>query len=76
MLAELRVDNVALTERLRQVHAVADEHRDIATASLIENWIDETEPLGSCSNLVDGGATISFEMAHRRSSAHYAGSGF
>jgi starvation-inducible DNA-binding protein len=43
MLAELREDNVALTGRLRKVHAVVDEARDIATASLIENWIDETE---------------------------------
>jgi starvation-inducible DNA-binding protein len=43
MLAELREDNVALTGRLREVHGVIDELRDIATASLIENWIDETE---------------------------------
>jgi starvation-inducible DNA-binding protein len=43
MLAELREDNKALAARLREVHNVCDEHRDIATASLIENWIDETE---------------------------------
>jgi starvation-inducible DNA-binding protein len=43
MLAELREDNKALAERLREVHGVCDEHRDIATASLIEVWIDETE---------------------------------
>jgi starvation-inducible DNA-binding protein len=43
MLAELREDNQALTARLREVHEVFDENRDIATASLIENWIDETE---------------------------------
>ena len=43
MLAELREDNAALTGRLREVHEVIDELRDIATASLIENWIDETE---------------------------------
>ena len=43
MLAELREDNVALVARLRAVHAACDEHRDIATASLIETWIDETE---------------------------------
>jgi starvation-inducible DNA-binding protein len=43
MLAELREDNEALTGRLREVHEVIDELRDIATASLIENWIDETE---------------------------------
>ncbi len=43
MLAELREDNQALAGRLREVHDMVDEHRDIATASLIENWIDETE---------------------------------
>jgi starvation-inducible DNA-binding protein len=43
MLAELREDNKALAGRLREAHNVCDEHRDIATASLIEVWIDETE---------------------------------
>ncbi|HEY4366172.1 MAG TPA: DNA starvation/stationary phase protection protein [Steroidobacteraceae bacterium] len=43
MLAELREDNKTLTARLREVHEVCDEHHDIASASLIENWIDETE---------------------------------
>ena len=43
MLAELREDNLALAARLREAHQVCDERRDIATASLIENWIDETE---------------------------------
>jgi starvation-inducible DNA-binding protein len=43
MLAELREDNETLAARLREVHEVVDELRDIATASLIENWIDETE---------------------------------
>ena len=43
MLAELREDNKSLAARLREVHSVCDEHNDIATASLIENWIDETE---------------------------------
>src|SRR5271170_4166472 len=43
MLAELRDDSQTLAARLREVHDVVDEHRDIATASLIENWIDETE---------------------------------
>jgi starvation-inducible DNA-binding protein len=43
MLAELREDNAALTASLRQVHNVCDEHRDVATASLIEVWIDESE---------------------------------
>ena len=43
MLAELREDNKTLAARLREVHDVVDEARDIATASLIENWIDETE---------------------------------
>src|SRR6202050_1216091 len=43
MLAELREDNQSLTARLREVHEVVDELNDIATASLLENWIDETE---------------------------------
>jgi starvation-inducible DNA-binding protein len=43
MLAELREDNKTLAARLRQAHNVCDEHHDIATASLIEVWIDETE---------------------------------
>jgi starvation-inducible DNA-binding protein len=43
MLAELRDDNKDLTQRLREVHEVCDEHGDVATASLIETWIDEAE---------------------------------
>jgi starvation-inducible DNA-binding protein len=43
MLAELREDNKTLSARLRQAHDVCDEYHDIATASLIEVWIDETE---------------------------------
>src|SRR5437870_11295743 len=43
MLAELADDNKTLAARLRQAHNVCDKHRDMATASLIEVWIDETE---------------------------------
>jgi starvation-inducible DNA-binding protein len=43
MLAELLDDNKALATRLREAHGVCEEHNDIATASLIEVWIDETE---------------------------------
>jgi starvation-inducible DNA-binding protein len=43
MLAELCEDNQAVAARLREVHGLCDEHRDVATASLIEVWIDETE---------------------------------
>jgi starvation-inducible DNA-binding protein len=43
MLAELRDDNKTMAARLREAHNVCDKHRDIATASLIEVWIDETE---------------------------------
>jgi starvation-inducible DNA-binding protein len=43
MLAELREDNKALAARLREAHNVCEEHRDLATASLLEVWIDETE---------------------------------
>src|SRR6058998_3178392 len=43
MLSELTEDNKTLAARLRETHNVCDEHRDVATASLIEVWIDETE---------------------------------
>jgi starvation-inducible DNA-binding protein len=43
MLAELRDDNKDLVARMRELHDLCDEHRDVATASLIENWIDEGE---------------------------------
>src|SRR5678809_557708 len=43
MLAELCEDNKTLAARLREAHDVCDEHRDLATASLIEVWIDEGE---------------------------------
>jgi starvation-inducible DNA-binding protein len=43
MLAELREDNKVLASGLREAHSVCEEHRDVATASLIEIWIDETE---------------------------------
>jgi len=43
MLAELCEDNKALAAHLREAHRVVDEHEDVATASLIEVWIDETE---------------------------------
>jgi starvation-inducible DNA-binding protein len=43
MLAELSDDNQQLTRSLRSTHEICDQHNDVATASLIENWIDETE---------------------------------
>jgi starvation-inducible DNA-binding protein len=43
MLAELRDDNKSLTVSMRAAHNVCDEYGDVATASLIEVWIDETE---------------------------------
>jgi starvation-inducible DNA-binding protein len=43
MLAELRDDNKQLAAHLRETHAVCDEHGDVASASLIETWIDEAE---------------------------------
>ncbi len=43
MLTELRTDNRELTRFLRSTHEVCEKHNDVATASLIENWIDETE---------------------------------
>ena len=43
MLSELCEDSKNLASRLREAHGVCEEHTDIATASLIEVWIDETE---------------------------------
>src|ERR1700678_950388 len=43
MLAELLSDNQKLTKYLRATHEVCEKHNDVATASLIENWIDQTE---------------------------------
>lgn len=43
MMQELLDDNRRLNEFLRSTHAVCEEHGDVATASLLENWIDETE---------------------------------
>jgi starvation-inducible DNA-binding protein len=43
MLAELREDNQRLAARMREAHVVCDEHGDVATASLLEVWIDEAE---------------------------------
>ena len=43
MLAELVRDNRAFLENLRDAHAIADHHEDVATASLLETWIDECE---------------------------------
>jgi len=43
MLAELREDNMQLAAHMRALHAVCDEHGDVATASLLEVWIDEAE---------------------------------
>jgi starvation-inducible DNA-binding protein len=43
MLAELREDNGDLAKRMREAHGMIDEQKDVATASLIEVFIDETE---------------------------------
>jgi starvation-inducible DNA-binding protein len=43
MLAELRDDNKQLVSNLRETHGLCDEQGDVASASLIENWIDEAE---------------------------------
>lgn len=42
-LAELRDDNLQLANRMREVHVVCEKYRDVATTSLLEVWIDETE---------------------------------
>jgi starvation-inducible DNA-binding protein len=43
MLAELRDDNKQLTAAMRETHTLCDGHEDVASASLLENWIDEAE---------------------------------
>jgi starvation-inducible DNA-binding protein len=43
MLTDLLANNQELIKYLRATHDVCDQHNDVATASLIENWIDETE---------------------------------
>jgi len=43
MLSELRDDNVGMIARLKEVHETCDDAGDVATASLIEVWIDEAE---------------------------------
>jgi len=43
MLAELRDDNKQLAANLREAHGLCDEHGDVASASLLETWIDEAE---------------------------------
>jgi starvation-inducible DNA-binding protein len=60
MLAELRDDNRGLAAALRDAHDLCSEHRDVASASLIEVWIDETERR----------TWFLFEAAGRDSGAH------
>src|ERR1700728_5437233 len=43
MLAELRDDNRQLAASMRELHGLCDDENDVATASMIENWIDQTE---------------------------------
>jgi starvation-inducible DNA-binding protein len=43
MLAELRDDNKQLAANMREAHSLCDEYGDVASASLLENWIDEAE---------------------------------
>ena len=43
MLRELMDDNKAVAAAMRKAHKIADDHEDVATASLLENFIDATE---------------------------------
>jgi len=43
MLAELSSDNLRLLDFMRETHALCDRHKDVASESVLENWIDETE---------------------------------
>jgi len=54
MLAELAEDNRSAAVHLREVHSLCDDQDDVATAGLIENWIDQAE----------GRAWFLFEITH------------
>jgi len=43
MLAELRDDNMQIAANMRETHELCQQHQDVATASLLENWVDEAE---------------------------------
>jgi starvation-inducible DNA-binding protein len=43
MLRELLADNKAVAQAMREAHDLCDKHEDVATASLLEVWIDQTE---------------------------------
>ena len=43
MIGELREDNQALDARMIEIHDLCNEANDVATASLLENWIDQTQ---------------------------------
>jgi starvation-inducible DNA-binding protein len=43
MLAELREDNQRVVAAMREAHDICDEHNDVASASLLENFIDDAE---------------------------------
>ena len=43
MIEELRNDNAVLTKNMREMHSLCDQFGDVATAGLLENWIDESE---------------------------------
>jgi starvation-inducible DNA-binding protein len=43
MLGELAADNSALARQMLEVHQLCDDGGELATAGLLENWIDETQ---------------------------------
>jgi starvation-inducible DNA-binding protein len=43
MLAELREDNMEIVRHMRATHGICEEHRDFASASLLDTWLDEAE---------------------------------
>ena len=54
MLSELQDDNQAMIGRMIEIHDLCDEANDVATASVLETWIDETQRrVGSCSRRVE-----------------------
>lgn len=65
MLAELCADNQQLTISMRDVHEICDHHHDVATASLLENWIDQTERRTWFLSEITRNQDVSMQEMHR-----------
>ena len=73
MLAELREDNSRLVVRMKEAHGLCDENGVIATASLLEVWIDEAENRASCLFAAGQPAESAGPYRERRSGPRHRG---